>query len=63
MPTAPATTVAPPKAPPLDDPSLYLNRELSLLAFQKRVLEEAEDPHNPLLERGPYGTDSPLWHG
>lgn len=35
----------------LDDPSLYLNRELSLLAFQERVLEEAEDPTNPLLER------------
>jgi polyphosphate kinase len=33
------------------DPQLYVNRELSLLAFQKRVLEEAQDPHNPLLER------------
>jgi polyphosphate kinase len=33
------------------DQRLYVNRELSLLAFQKRVLEEAEDPHNPLLER------------
>ena len=40
-------------AAPLDlkDPSLYLNRELSLLAFQRRVLEEAEDETNPLLER------------
>jgi len=35
----------------LKDPSLYLNRELSLLAFQRRVLEEAEDETNPLLER------------
>ena len=35
----------------LVDPQLYVNRELSLLAFQKRVLEEAQDPHNPLLER------------
>jgi polyphosphate kinase len=35
----------------LKDPSLYLNRELSLLAFQRRVLEEADDEKNPLLER------------
>jgi polyphosphate kinase len=35
----------------LDDPRLYINRELSLLEFQKRVLEEAQDSTNPLLER------------
>jgi polyphosphate kinase len=35
----------------LNDPTLYLDRELSLLAFQHRVLEEAQDPANPLLER------------
>lgn len=35
----------------LDRPELYLNRELSLLAFQRRVLEEAQDPGNPMLER------------
>src|SRR5579872_2028595 len=35
----------------LKDPALYLNRELSLLAFQHRVLEEAQDETNPLLER------------
>jgi len=40
-----------PRTPSLDDPELYLNRELSLLAFQHRVLEEAQDESNPLLER------------
>jgi polyphosphate kinase len=37
--------------PELDRPELYLNRELSLLAFQERVLEQARDPATPLLER------------
>ncbi len=35
----------------LSDPGLYVNRELSLLEFQRRVLEEAQDERNPLLER------------
>ena len=33
------------------DPKLYINRELSLLSFQWRVLQEAFDESNPLLER------------
>src|SRR5215831_10185670 len=34
-----------------DDPALYVNRELGLLSFQLRVLDEALDTSNPLLER------------
>src|SRR4029079_19320276 len=45
------TELAAPGGPDLDDPRLYLNRELSLLEFFCRVLEEAKDPANPLLER------------
>src|SRR5215472_12078575 len=37
--------------PALDTPSYYLNRELSWLQFNHRVLDEARDPNNPLLER------------
>ena len=33
------------------EPSLYVNRELSWLEFDQRVLEEALDPTVPLLER------------
>ncbi len=35
----------------LRDPSLYINRELSMLDFFERVLVEARDANNPLLER------------
>jgi len=35
----------------LDDPKFYLNRHLQWMAFNQRVLEEALDPRNPLLER------------
>jgi len=35
----------------LSNPLYYNNRELSWLAFNERVLEEAEDDRNPLLER------------
>lgn len=35
----------------LDDPSLYISRELTWIEFNNRVLEEALDERNPLLER------------
>lgn len=38
-------------APALDSPAAYINRELSWLAFARRVLALAEDPRAPLLER------------
>jgi polyphosphate kinase len=54
----PVQTVA---ARTLEDPSLYVSRELSWLEFNDRVLEEALDETNPLLERlkfiAIYGTN------
>jgi polyphosphate kinase len=45
------TASSSPRISALDDPKLFVNRELSLLEFQSRVLEEAQDDTVPLLER------------
>ena len=39
------------RRPSLSDPSLYINRELSWLEFNDRVLAQARDERHPLLER------------
>jgi polyphosphate kinase len=51
--TEPGATEAVATEPAIDlsDRSLYINRELSMLAFQRRVLEEIQDERNPLIER------------
>ena len=51
--SSPALVELPKKSGEVDlaDPKLYLNRELSLLEFNWRVLEQAKDEKTPLLER------------
>ncbi|HEX3670487.1 MAG TPA: polyphosphate kinase, partial [Candidatus Cybelea sp.] len=61
--TQPQAATTPAKTPVvlLDDPSLFISRELSWLEFNDRVLEEALDARTPLLERlkfvAIYGTN------
>ncbi len=42
------------KTTSLSDPSLYINRELSWLGFNERVLAQARDDRHPLLERARF---------
>src|SRR5579864_5439754 len=48
---SPTLKAAPVPAVDLHDPRLLISRELSLLEFQRRVLAEAADPDNKLIER------------
>jgi polyphosphate kinase len=51
MATQQSTAISPGSEPELNDPANFINRELSWIQFNARVLEEALDPAVPLLER------------
>lgn len=48
------TTLAEPLGLPPLEPDLFINRELSWLDFNDRVLHEAEETSNPILERAKF---------
>src|SRR5690242_16923946 len=50
----PAETPEAPRS--FSDPRNFINRELSWLEFNRRVLEEAQDPSQPLIERVKFVT-------
>src|SRR5258705_4282674 len=52
--SVPASIPVAPQLPRPDDPSLYINRELSWLEFNARVLAEADDSRVPLYERSKF---------
>ena len=47
----PSDAAAAPSTVPLDSPTLFINRELSWIAFNERVLAQAWNTRHPLLER------------
>ena len=51
---APADGPAPAEPTPADEPPRYINRELSWIDFNERVLSLAEDERVPLLERAKF---------